>query len=248
MLMNVGDLLEDVQREDAGVTSTAVLTADGQRVASTTSLETLLSKDFQILINDITYRVHSPVRDTESSEHATQLDDLKTMVHMLHTALHLPGHHLKKEKDLLEKLDSLRQDLLPLERVKAQIEHKAESRSSWGLWGGLAALSFQGGVLAWFTWWVYSWDIMEPVTYFLTYTTSMGFLGYFILTKQDFVYPDAKDRQFLHYFYRAARRERFDVQKYNKLKEEVAAVEENLKRLRKPIQLQLPIEQIQPKH
>ncbi|KAJ8403666.1 hypothetical protein AAFF_G00349920 [Aldrovandia affinis] len=247
MLMNVGDFIQDVQREDAGVTSTAVLTA-GERVSSTTSLETLLRKDFQILINDVTYHVHSPVREMASSEHTTHLEDMKTIVHMLHTALHLPGHHLLQEKKLLEKLDRLRQDLLPLEEVKAQVERKAEQRSSLVVWTGLAVLSLQGGVLAWFTWWVYSWDIMEPVTYFITYATSIGFLTYFILTTRDFVYPDAKDRQFLHYFYKVAKRQRFDIQKYNKLKEEVSAVEDNLRRLRKPIQMQMPIEQIQPKH
>lgn len=41
---------------------------------------------------------------------------------------------------------------------------------------------------------------------------------------QDYVYPDAKDRQFLHYFYKGARKRRFDVERYNELKEELAEV------------------------
>lgn len=57
-------------------------------------------------------------------------------------------------------------------------------RSTRLLWAGLALLSAQGGALAWLTWWVYSWDIMEPVTYFLTYSTSISAFGYFVLTKQ----------------------------------------------------------------
>jgi hypothetical protein len=32
----------------------------------------------------------------------------------------------------------------------------------------------QFGLLARLTWWEYSWDIMEPITYFVTYGTSMG--------------------------------------------------------------------------
>ncbi|KAG7461770.1 hypothetical protein MATL_G00194570 [Megalops atlanticus] len=248
MLMNVGDFIQDVQREDAGVTSAAVFTTEGERVSSATSIDTLLCKDFRLRVNDVTYHVHSPAREMLTRERLTDLEDIKTVIHMLHAALHLPGHHLLKEKDLLERLDSLKQDLIPLEKqVKARVARRAEQRSSWGVWSGLALLSAQGGVLAWFTWWVYSWDIMEPVTYFLTYATSIGFLSYFVLTKQDFSYPDSKDRQFLHHFYKAARKEHFDVQKYNKLKEEVAAVEEDLRRLRKPTQLQLPIEQIQRK-
>ncbi|XP_035282926.1 calcium uniporter regulatory subunit MCUb, mitochondrial-like isoform X1 [Anguilla anguilla] len=248
MLMNVGDFIQDVQREDPGVTTTAVLSEDGERLSSCTSVETLLRRDFRILINNVTYHVHSPARaEGMPTEQLTNLEDLKAMVHTLHTALQLPRHHQLQERELLEKLDSLRQHLVPLEKVKSQVEQRAESMCSWGVWAGLAVLSLQGGVLAWFTWWVYSWDIMEPITYFLTYATSLGFLSYFILTKQEFAYAEAKDRKFLHYFYKAARRQGFDVNEYNKLKEEVAGVEDNLRRLRKQIQLRLPLEQIQTK-
>lgn len=38
------------------------------------------------------------------------------------------------------------------------------------------------------------------------------------------MYPDAKDRQFLYYFHKGAKKERFNVQKYNELREELASV------------------------
>ncbi|XP_064859877.1 calcium uniporter protein, mitochondrial-like isoform X2 [Oncorhynchus nerka] len=212
MLMTVGDLIHDLQREDPGVTSASVLTKEASSV---------------------------------SSEHVVDVEDMKHMVQLLHTALHLPDHHLLKERQLLERLDGLKQDLSPLEQVKAQLARSAEFHSSRTLWTGVALLSVQGGALAWLTWWVYSWDVMEPVTYFLTYCTSIGVFSYYVLTKQDYVYPDAKDRQFLYYFHKGAKKERFNVQKYNELREELASVEEDLRRLRNPTQLQLPVEQIQ---
>lgn len=246
MLMNVGDLIADLQKEDPGVSAT-VVSKDGERVANRTLIETLLDKDFKLVINDTVYNVHSPEKVTVSSEHAVEMKDVKHVVHLLHTALNLPEHHLLKERELLEKLDALKQELSPLEKMKAQLSHTAEFHSSRVLWTGMALLSVQGGALAWLTWWVYSWDVMEPVTYFITYATSIGVFAYFVLTKQDYIYPDAKDRQFLRYFYKGAGKAKFNVRNYNRLKDELAEVEEDLRRLRYPTQLQLPLEQIQTK-
>uniref|UniRef100_A0A3Q1INA2 Calcium uniporter regulatory subunit MCUb n=1 Tax=Anabas testudineus TaxID=64144 RepID=A0A3Q1INA2_ANATE len=223
MLMSVGDLIADLQQEDPGATA-SVFSKDGEHVVSTTLIETLLDKGFKLIINDTVYNVQSSETACTSREHAVEMEDVKHVVHMLHTALHLPEHHLQKERQLLEKLDHLKQELSPLEKMKAQLCRTAEFKASRVLWTGLAFLSVQGGALAWLTWWVYSWDVMEPVTYFITYSTSIGVFSYYVLTKQDYVYPDAKDRQFLHYFYKGASKKKFNVKKYNELKDDLAQV------------------------
>ncbi|KAM9476880.1 calcium uniporter protein, mitochondrial-like isoform 2-T2 [Clarias gariepinus] len=243
MLSTVSDLIQDIQREDPGVTA-SVLTTDGVRIASATSLYTLINKDFQLCINGVVYNIKAAAAETMPSQAMMKEADIKDLVHMIHTALNLPGHHLMKERQLRQKLDILKEELVPLEQMKAHLAIRAEHRSSRALWAGLALLSVQGGALAWLTWWVYSWDIMEPVTYFLTYSTSMSVYAYYVLTKQDYVYPEAKDRQFLHYFYRGAKKQKFNVEKYNTLKDELASVEDDLRRLRNPNQLQLPVEEI----
>ncbi|XP_076150883.1 calcium uniporter protein, mitochondrial-like [Alosa pseudoharengus] len=246
MLMTVSDFIQDLQSEDPGITAAAVLTTEGEKVACTTSIDTLLSKDFKLVINDAVYNVQSSYKELSSHEHALGMKDVKHVVHLLHTALHQPDHHILKERELLEKLDGIKQELSPLEKVKAQLVRNAELSSSRAVWMGMALLSVQGGALAWLTWWVYSWDVMEPVTYFITYTTSIGVFAYYVLTKQDYVYPDAKDRQFLQYFHKGAKKAKFNVDKYNQLKGDLAEVEEDLRRLRNPNQLQLPLDQIQP--
>lgn len=245
MLMSVGDLIADLQREDPGAMA-SIFSKDGEPVAKTTLIDALLHKDFQLVINDAVYNVCAPEKVC-TSEHTMELEDVKHVVHLLHTALHLPEHHLLKERELLERLDNLKQELSPLEKMKAQLARTADFQSSRVVWTGLALLSVQGGALAWLTWWVYSWDVMEPVTYFITYATSIGAFAYYVLTKQDYVYPDAKDRQFLHYFHKGASKKKFNVEKYNELKDELAEVEEDLRRLRYPTEYQLPLEQIQPK-
>lgn len=69
-------------------------------------------------------------------------------------------------------------------QVKDELSRKAERRTTWVLWGGMAYMATQFGVLARLTWWEYSWDIMEPVTYFITYGTAMAMYAYFVLTRQ----------------------------------------------------------------
>ncbi|XP_030046666.1 calcium uniporter regulatory subunit MCUb, mitochondrial isoform X2 [Microcaecilia unicolor] len=244
MLMTVGSFLQDVQKEDKGINSVTICTEDGAKISTGTMMDVLLRNNFKLIINDITYHVQPPARDEISSEHVTEMDDIKSLVHSLYAALHLEDHQLQKERELLQKLDTLREQLQPFEQVKAELKRTAEAKSTRLLWVGLALLSTQGGALAWLTWWVYSWDIMEPVTYFITYGSAMAFYAYFILTKQDSVYPDAKDRQFLNYFYRKAGKQHFDVDQYNRIKEDLAETENNLRRLRDPLQLRLPIQQI----
>ncbi|KAK5926161.1 hypothetical protein CgunFtcFv8_021755 [Champsocephalus gunnari] len=241
-----GRLVLEICRKRTLGPKASILSTDGERVTNTTLIHALLDKDFQLVINDAVYNVVSPEK-VATSEQAMEMDDMKHVVHLLHTALHMPEHHMLKERQLLERQDVLKQELSPLEEVKAQLSRSADFHSARVVWTGLALLSVQGGALAWLTWWVYSWDVMEPVTYFITYATSIGAFSYYVLTKQDYLYPDVKDRQFLHSFYKGAGRKKFNVGKYNELKDELAEVEEDLRRLRNPTQFHFPLEQIQPR-
>lgn len=47
-------------------------------------------------------------------------------------------------------------------------------------------------------------------------------LLYFFL--QEYVYPDARDRQYLLFFHKGAKKTRFDLEKYNQLKDAIAQV------------------------
>ena len=60
----------------------------------------------------------------------------------------------------------------------------AERRTTLLAWSGLGYMAIQFGFLARLTWWEYSWDIMEPVTYFVTYGTAIAAYAYYVLTRQ----------------------------------------------------------------
>ncbi|XP_025851480.2 calcium uniporter regulatory subunit MCUb, mitochondrial-like [Vulpes vulpes] len=237
MLSTVGSFLQDLQNEDKGVKTAAIFTADGSEIPASTLMEILLMNDFKLVINKVTYDVQCPKKEKLSMEHATQMENVKSLVHRLFTALHLEEFQKKREHLLLEKIDHLKGQLRPLEQIKAGIEARSEAKTSRLLWTGLALLSVQGGALAWLTWWVYSWDIMEPVTYFITVANSMVFFAYFIITRQDYTYSAVKSRQFLHFFPKKSKKQHFDVVQYNKLKEDLAKATESLKQVRHSLYL-----------
>nr|XP_043901983.1 calcium uniporter protein, mitochondrial isoform X2 [Solea senegalensis] len=240
----VGVFLQQLQAEDRGIDRVAIYSIDGARVASSTGIDILLLDDFNLVINDTTYLVRPPRREILPHEEAERLSDVKFLVQQLYTTLRIEEHQLSKERELIGRLEDLNSQLRPLEKVRAELSKKAERRTTWVLWGGMAYMATQFGVLARLTWWEYSWDIMEPVTYFITYGTAMAMYAYFVLTRQEYVYPDARDRQYLLFFHKGVKRTRFDIEKYNKLKDDIAEVELDLKRLRDPLQLQLPVQQL----
>merc|ERR1719391_1771209 len=111
------------------------------------------------------------------------------------------------------------QELQPLEKQRQEIIRHAEERTTAITWVGLGLMSLQFGILARLTWWEYSWDIMEPVTYFVTYGTAIAGYAYFVMTRQEFLYQEAKDRQSLVTFHKKASKHRWDVDRYNALRE-----------------------------
>ncbi|KAK3573326.1 hypothetical protein QTP86_022719, partial [Hemibagrus guttatus] len=241
---SVGVFLQQLQAEDRGIDRVAIYSTDGARIASSTGVDILLLDDFKLVINDTTHLVRPPRRELLAHEEAERLNDVKLLVQQLYTTLRIDEHQLNKERELIGRLEDLNSQIRPLEKVKEELSRKAERRTTWVLWGGMAYMATQFGVLARLTWWEYSWDIMEPVTYFITYGTAMAMYAYFVLTRQEYIYPDARDRQYLLFFHKGVKRTRFDVEKYNKLKDAIAEAELDLKRLRDPLQLHLPIQQI----
>uniref|UniRef100_A0A8C5KW02 Calcium uniporter protein n=1 Tax=Jaculus jaculus TaxID=51337 RepID=A0A8C5KW02_JACJA len=228
---SVGVFLRQLQEEDRGIDRVAIYSPDGVRVAASTGIDLLLLDDFKLVINDLTYHVRPPKRDLLSHENAATLNDVKTLVQQLYTTLCIEQHQLNKERELIERLEGLKQQLAPLEKVRIEISRKAEKRTTLVLWGGLAYMATQFGVLARLTWWEYSWDIMEPVTYFITYGSAMAMYAYFVMTRQKYT-------EVLAHPYLLAS---LDV--YPQLTRQ-RKQEMDLKRLRDPLQVHLPLRQI----
>ncbi|VDP25283.1 unnamed protein product [Soboliphyme baturini] len=85
---------------------------------------------------------------------------------------------------LMAQFNTVLKELEPMENEIARLKAMSERRTSRLMWLGLAFMGIQGGIFARLTWWEYSWDVMEPVTYFATYSVAIVSYAYFLITKE----------------------------------------------------------------
>ncbi|XP_044750946.1 calcium uniporter protein, mitochondrial isoform X2 [Coccinella septempunctata] len=233
----VGDFLEMLKKEDKGIDTAICRSIDDIRIASSNTIETLLEDDFKLVINDKTYNVSCPKQERLTGEEIKRLADIKNMVHQLYEVLNIEEHNVLKENEIVREIENVKQELLPFENQIRDLEVIAEKRGNWLSWAGLGFMSVQFGILARLTWWEYSWDIMEPVTYFVTYGTAMAMYSYYVLTKEEYILPSVTDRQKLLVLHNKAKKMGLDLQRYNQLQEQLVKLNRRLAKLRNPLKV-----------
>ncbi|XP_037880969.1 calcium uniporter protein, mitochondrial [Glossina fuscipes] len=236
----VGNFIEMLKTEDRGIDRATILNKNGIRIASSCNVESLLDEPFWIYINDQKYKVVPPERERVILEELNNLGKIRALVGQLYEALNVGEYHIQKEQELVTRLEDLKYKLAPLESEKTELSEQAKRKTTIMNWLGLGLMSVQFGILARLTWWEYSWDIMEPVTYFVTYGTGMAMYAYYCITRIEYNMPDVNKRQYLLTMYKRANKKNFDVTTYNSLKREIAEIEYDLRRLRDPLNIQLP--------
>ncbi|XP_017842501.1 calcium uniporter protein, mitochondrial isoform X2 [Drosophila busckii] len=237
---NVGHLLAMLKEEDRGIDRAAIINKHGVRIASSCSIESLLDDEFSIQINNRCLEVKPPKREKITIETIDKMGDVRKIVAQLYEAFNVSEYQLEKSNQLTKELESLRYELEPLEEKKLELSRKAERRTNIMTWVGLGLMSVQFGILARLTWWEYSWDIMEPVTYFVTYGTTMAMYAYYCVTKREYILENVHNREYSLSLYKNAKKAQFDVEHYNRLKRRSAELEYNLRRINDPINMQLP--------
>lgn len=251
----VGDFLSQIKQEDKGIDIVTIYSQDGTKISNSTHIEHLLQLDsFQLRINDQVFVAEPPAHPSLSPEGTDptpltvegirKFEDVQAMIGALHGSLHVEEYQHKVEQELVRRLEHINAELGPLEEKKQQLLADAEARTSRFLWAGLGAMGVQFGLFGRLTWWEYSWDIMEPVTYFATYSTVIAGFAYYLVTRTSYDYPDAHSRLTVAGLHRFARKKKFDVDRYNLLVKQKADVEYDLKRLRDPFFLHLPMTRV----
>lgn len=231
----VANFLDMLKTEDRGIDRACITSLDGIRISSSNTIESLLEEDFKLVINDNEYIVSPPLQERCTIEDIQKLGDIQALIAQLYEAFHVREYQVDMERSVVAELEDIRLQLIPLEQKLLEIQNAAYKRANFFIWTFLIMMSIQFGALARLTWWEYSWDIMEPVTYFVTYGTTMMWFIYYLVTRQEYMLPDVLNRRHLIVLHRRARKIGLDINLYNSLKDRAYELETTLKVIRGPL-------------
>eukprot|EP00047_Mylnosiga_fluctuans_P005655 m.241806 g.241806 ORF g.241806 m.241806 type:complete len:295 (-) comp13922_c0_seq1:56-940(-) len=224
----VKQLVSNVREEDQELTACRLFTASGDAISLNTPLSAVVSQPFKILLNDRVYSVPAlPVPTASNGVASEEADGL-----LARTAAALGAFEASqaKRQEIVQKIHTLEAKLKPMENIRVELEDKGRRAGNRMAWMGLAFMSVQFGFMARLTWWDYSWDIMEPVTYFVGYGTSMLYFAYYVATKAEFGPLAVTDRHISAALIKRAAKSGLDVQAYNKLVDELHDAQTDLKK------------------
>ncbi|KAL4239807.1 hypothetical protein ACF0H5_000610 [Mactra antiquata] len=241
----VKDFISFLKEEDKGIDRVAVYRNNGAKIAGSTTIDILLRTPFSVSINENTYDISPPEPEiTIPAESFDKITEVKSLTAKLYSQLNVEEYQLRREGEIIEQLEDYKVQIAPYLEKKSEMEKKIASKNNLAMYAGSTLMGFQFGFFARLTWWEYSWDVMEPVTYFATYGAIIAMYAYFVVCAQEYNYVDAWDREFLSKFYKMARKEGFDIDEYNRLTNLIEQCESDLRRLRDPLQVHLPIREL----
>ncbi|KAI8523385.1 hypothetical protein RHMOL_Rhmol13G0069200 [Rhododendron molle] len=111
-------------------------------------------------------------------------------------------------------------ELKRLQDKKEEIDRLAHKQVRCILWSGLGLAVIQVGLFFRLTFWEFSWDIMEPVTFFTTSTSIVIGYAYFLFTSRDPTYQDLMKRLSLSRQRKLIKKHNFDVNRLMELQKE----------------------------
>ncbi|XP_020596233.1 calcium uniporter protein 4, mitochondrial-like [Phalaenopsis equestris] len=114
--------------------------------------------------------------------------------------------------------DQREQELRKLEQQKAMIDKLAEAKVRKELWCGLAFLAAQTAGFMRLTFWELSWDVMEPICFYVTSIYFMAGYGFFMRTSTDPSFEGFFKSRFATKQKQLMKAHNFDLCRFNELK------------------------------
>ncbi|KAH1082164.1 hypothetical protein J1N35_021925 [Gossypium stocksii] len=114
--------------------------------------------------------------------------------------------------------DPRRKELAALEKEKAIIDSKADSLVRRELWLGLAFMVVQTAGFMRLTFWELTWDVMEPICFYVTSMYFMAGYAFFLRTSKEPSFEGFYKSRFSTKQRQLIKAYNFDIQRYNELK------------------------------
>lgn len=201
---------------------------DVRKVLRCAQLEKLRFRLREIPTNSISYYEFMNICSDECEnreqglEFAKMLDESGSVIILSNVVFLRPDQVAKSvEKLMIETIgmpnDPRRKQLEGLERQKAMIDQKAESQVRTELYCGLGFLILQTLGFMRLTFWELSWDVMEPICFFVTSLHFALAYGFFLRTAKEPSFEGYFRRRFKVKQKKLIKIHNFDVEKYNEL-------------------------------
>ncbi|CAN7060182.1 unnamed protein product, partial [Brassica rapa subsp. trilocularis] len=155
---------------------------------------------------------------------ATMLDDSANVIVLGGSVCLRPDQVTKSIEGLLplpkihNPNDPRRIELKELEAVKAVIDVKAHSLVRRELWAGLGYLILQTAGFMRLTFWELSWDVMEPICFYVTSMYFMAGYAFFLRTSKEPSFEGFYQSRFAAKQRKLMSLDEFDVERYQELK------------------------------
>eukprot|EP00123_Amoebidium_parasiticum_P013350 comp21907_c0_seq1/m.31453 comp21907_c0_seq1/g.31453 ORF comp21907_c0_seq1/g.31453 comp21907_c0_seq1/m.31453 type:complete len:330 (-) comp21907_c0_seq1:527-1516(-) len=228
---NVSHFIKSVETETG---AEAKATVDDVEVAGSTDMSCLVGATFDLHIGSQRFTVNPSTCSQSKITHDLGISNVeyaRDLLKQLYTVLDVERAAAEKASDLKTKVVELRRELEPMEDMVSAASKRAEKHTNRLIWGGLGLMGVQFGILFRMTYWEYSWDIVEPLTYFVTYANTIGAYWMFVITQKDLEYRTMAERKFIQTLHKQARKRGVDISRYNELKRELAEKELQLNKL-----------------
>ncbi|XP_009615261.1 calcium uniporter protein 4, mitochondrial-like [Nicotiana tomentosiformis] len=203
---------------------------DARKILRFSQLEKVRSRLREIPMNSISYskfvEICSEVCSNREQglEFAKMLDESGSVIVFSDVVLLRP-HQVAKSMDkiisesIASSNDPRRRELENMEKQKALIDQKAQSLVKGELYCGLGFLILQTLGFMRLTFWELSWDVMEPICFFVTSFHFALAYGFFLRTSKEPTFEGFFQRRFKVKQKKLIKIHNFDLEKYNKLRE-----------------------------
>ncbi|KAM3304754.1 calcium uniporter protein 4, mitochondrial [Capsicum chacoense] len=207
-----------------------ITVSDAKKILKIAQLEKVKLRLREMPMNSITYSEFVGICSEfccsreQSLEFAKMLDESGSVI-VLGDVVFLRPHQVAKSMNKLisESIatpnDPRRRELEHMEKQKALIDQKAQSLVKGELYFGLGFLVLQTLGFMRLTFWELTWDVMEPICFFVTSLHFALAYGFFLRTSKEPTFEGYFQRRFKVKQEKLMKTHNFDLEKYNKLRE-----------------------------